>query len=174
MVKFGVRVRIWDTLPASNFVKIAQGISPLGEKFYQKFKISAIFSYLMPHYYTHNVKILFKRTNLGIHQRNKIFSKSLKGPVGIALPWRWCILISSFGLEDLVVWVSELLTRYHMLAKWWYVNTVCLVICGTVDQPGHAPWWDDAPWWPMMTLKGYQGHLNLVTILCYIKFLETF
>jgi len=37
-----------------------------------------------------------ERTDLGIHQRNKFSSKSLKGPAGIALPQRWCILISSF------------------------------------------------------------------------------
>jgi len=36
MVKFGVRVWIWDTLPAPHFVKIAQGICPLGEYFFTK------------------------------------------------------------------------------------------------------------------------------------------
>jgi len=61
-VKFGVRVRIWDTLPALNFVKIARGICPLGENFYQKFEIFTIVSYLSPHFYTHNVKIVLKRT----------------------------------------------------------------------------------------------------------------
>ena len=47
----------------------------------------AIFSYLSPYFYTDNVKILLKRTeDLGIHQRHKISSESLKGPAGIALP----------------------------------------------------------------------------------------
>jgi len=39
---------------------------------------------------------LRERTGLGIHQWNKISSKSLKGPAGIALPRRLCILISSY------------------------------------------------------------------------------
>jgi len=59
----------------------------LGGNFYQKFEIFAIFSYLSPHFYTDNVKILLKRTeDLGIHQRHKISSESLKGPAGVALP----------------------------------------------------------------------------------------
>ena len=37
-----------------------------------------------------------ERTDLGIHQRRKISSKSLNGPAGIALPRRWCILISGY------------------------------------------------------------------------------
>ena len=82
----------WDTFPAPKFVKIAQGDSFLRANFYLKFKIFTILSYLSPHFYSHNVKILLKRTDLGIHQRHKISSKSLKGPAGIALPRRWCIL----------------------------------------------------------------------------------
>ena len=75
-MKFGVRVRTWDTLPALNFVKIAQGICPLRDIFY-----------LSPYFYTDNVKILRNRTeDLEIHQRHKISSESLKGPAGIALP----------------------------------------------------------------------------------------
>jgi len=63
------------------------GICPLGEIFYQKFEIFAIFSYLSPYFYTDNVKILLQKTkDLGIHQRHKISSESLKGPAGIALP----------------------------------------------------------------------------------------
>jgi len=86
-VKFGVRIRTWDTSLAFNFVKIAQGDLSLGGNFYQKFEVFAIFSYLSPYFYTDNVKILLKRTeDLGIHQRHKISSESLKGPVGIALP----------------------------------------------------------------------------------------
>jgi len=40
-----------------------------------------IFSYLSPHFYTHNVKIVLitERTDVGIHQRQKISSESLKG-----------------------------------------------------------------------------------------------
>jgi len=43
---------------------------------------------LKPTLLYHNVKILPKRTDLliGIHQRQKILLKSLKGPAGIALP----------------------------------------------------------------------------------------
>ena len=82
MVKFGVRVRTWDTLPALNFVQIAQGICPLWENFYQKFKIFAIFSHLSSYFYTDNVKILLKRTD------------GLWNPSN-ALPRKWCILISS-------------------------------------------------------------------------------
>ena len=86
-VKFGVRLRTWDTLHRLNFVKIAQGDLSLGGNFYQKFEIFAIFSCLSPYFYTDNVKILVKRTeDLGIHQRHKISSESLKGPVNIALP----------------------------------------------------------------------------------------
>jgi len=36
--------------------------------------------------YTHNVEILFNRTDLGIPQQHRILSESLKGPPGIALP----------------------------------------------------------------------------------------
>jgi len=86
-VKFGVKLRTWDTLPAFNFVKIAQGDLSLGENFCQNFEIFASFSYLSQYFYTDNVKILLKRTeDLGIHQRHTISSESLKGPVGIALP----------------------------------------------------------------------------------------
>jgi len=75
--------------PALNFEKLIRGICPLGEIFYQKFEFFAIFSYLSPYFYTDNVKILLKRTkDLGIHQRHKISSESLKGPAGIALPHR--------------------------------------------------------------------------------------
>jgi len=61
-VNFGVRIRTWDTLPAPNFVKIAQRICPLGANFYQKFEIFVILSNLSPHFYTHCVKIVLKRT----------------------------------------------------------------------------------------------------------------
>ena len=77
-VKFGVRVRTWDTLPAPNFLKIAQSFVALGQFFYQTIEILAILSHLSPLFYTHNVEILLKRTDLGIHQRHKISSKSLK------------------------------------------------------------------------------------------------
>ena len=84
-MKFGVRLRTWDTLPALNFVKIAQGDVSLGGNFYQKFEIFAIFSYLSLYFYSDNVKILLNRMeDLGIHQRHKISSESLKGPAGIA------------------------------------------------------------------------------------------
>ena len=33
-MKFGARVRTWDTLPALNFVKIAQGDLSLGKIFF--------------------------------------------------------------------------------------------------------------------------------------------
>jgi len=43
-------------------------------------KNNAILSYLSPYLYTNNVKILLKRTgDLGIHQRHKMSSESLKG-----------------------------------------------------------------------------------------------
>jgi len=48
---------------APNFVKIAYGDLSLRGNFYQKFEIFAIFSYLGPHFHTHNVKILLKRTD---------------------------------------------------------------------------------------------------------------
>jgi len=35
----------------------------MGNFFYQKFEIIAIFSYLSPHFYTDNVKILLKGTD---------------------------------------------------------------------------------------------------------------
>jgi len=58
----------------------------LGENFYRKFELFAISSYLS---HTDTVKSLLKRTeDLGIHQRHKISSESLKGPAGIALPSR--------------------------------------------------------------------------------------
>jgi len=60
------------------------GICSLGENFYQKFEIFAIFSYLSPYFYNNNVKISLNRTDLGIYKKN--FSESLKGPASIALP----------------------------------------------------------------------------------------
>jgi len=59
--------------------------------FYQKFEI---FSYLSPHFYTDNVKILLKRTeDLGIHERHKISVRIAQGACRYCIaPWRWCIL----------------------------------------------------------------------------------
>ena len=55
--EFGVSVRTLDTIPVLNFItKIAQGDLSLGENFYQKFDMFAIFSYLSPYFYTDNVK----------------------------------------------------------------------------------------------------------------------
>jgi len=65
-----------------------QGICFLEAHFYRKFEIFPILSYLSPHFYTHNVKILLQRMHLLIHQRHKISSQSLNGPAGIALPRR--------------------------------------------------------------------------------------
>jgi len=86
VVKYGTKVRTWDTLPTPNFVKIAQGDLSLSGKFLQKFENFAILSYLRQHFYTHNVEILLHRMDLGIYQRHRILSKSLKWPAGIALP----------------------------------------------------------------------------------------
>ena len=56
----------------------------LGGNFTQNSKFS---QFLRPYFYTDNVKILLNRTeDLGIHQRQKILSESLKGPADIALP----------------------------------------------------------------------------------------
>jgi len=86
-VKFDVRVRTWTLSPALNFVKIAQKDLSLWGNFYQKIEILTIFSYLSPYFYNDNVKILLtRREDLGIHQRHKISSESLKGHAGIALP----------------------------------------------------------------------------------------
>jgi len=92
-------------MPVSSFVKIAQGDLSLGVNFYQKFEIFAIFSYLSPHFYTDNVKILLKRTeDLGIHQWHKISSESLKGPAGIALPHEgdayWFLVVNNIPTLD--------------------------------------------------------------------------
>ena len=81
-VKFGVSIRTLDTLP-----KLLRGICPFGEIFTKNSKIFAIFSYLSPYFYTNNVKMSEKQTDLGIYQnKNKFSSESLKGPAGIALP----------------------------------------------------------------------------------------
>jgi len=77
-------------------------ICPLAN-FYQKSESFAILSYLSPHLYIHNVKILHNRTDFGIHQQHQISSKSLKGPASIALPRKWCILISSSFLHSLFI-----------------------------------------------------------------------
>ena len=82
-----MRLRTWYTYSVLNFVEIAQRDLSLGGNFNQKFEIFVIFSYLSPYFYTDNVTILLKRTeDLGIHQRHKISSESLKGPAFIALP----------------------------------------------------------------------------------------
>ena len=76
----------------------------LGGNFYQKIEIFAIFSYLSLYFYSDNVKILLNRMeDLGIHQRHKILSESLKGPACIALPgggdayWFLVIIIIPFN-----------------------------------------------------------------------------
>ena len=76
--------------PASSIVKVAQGdLPPRGNFFYQILEIFAILSF-----HAHiSVVIIFQ---FGLREWYKISSKSLKGPVGIALPRRWCILIYSF------------------------------------------------------------------------------
>ena len=97
-MKFGVRVCTWDVLPTPNFERMAQGDLSLMDKFTPKICNFHDFQLLKPTFLYHNVKILLKRTDflIGIHQRQKILSKLLKGPAGIALPRRWCMLISSF------------------------------------------------------------------------------
>jgi len=86
-VKFGVSLRTWDTLPRPQFCKSCSGDLSLGGKCLPKIRNFRDFSYLSPYFYTDNVKILLKRTeDLGIHQRDKISSESLKGHAGIALP----------------------------------------------------------------------------------------
>ena len=78
----------WTASPTPNFVKIAEVYYPFWENLYQKLEIFAILSYLSPHFYTHNVEMLLKRTDLGIPQRHKISLESLKGSAVIALPRR--------------------------------------------------------------------------------------
>jgi len=74
----------WDILPTPN-----RGDLSLRDKFLRKFLTTIlILSFLSPHFCTHNVKILPKRTDFGMHQRHKISSEPHKGPVGIALPQR--------------------------------------------------------------------------------------
>ena len=83
-MKFGVRVQTWDILPQCLILlKSLKGSCPLEANFYQKFEIYTILSYLSPHFYTNNVEILLRpnRKDLGIHQRHRISSKSLKRPV---------------------------------------------------------------------------------------------
>ena len=135
MVKFGMRVRTWDSLPKPNFVKYhLRGYTPFGkiytkkitnfgdfigckptfscpleENFYQKFEIFAIFSHLNPHFYTHNVKILLKKTDgLTNPSKKQIFVK-IAQYAGIALPRRWCMLI--FGLQLKVLRVHKTQSR---------------------------------------------------------------
>ena len=62
-VKFGVRVRTWDTLPRLILLESLRGICPLWTNFYKKIEIFPIFSYVSPHFYIVNVKILLKRTD---------------------------------------------------------------------------------------------------------------
>jgi len=70
------------------------------------FKIFAIFQLLKPISLYYNVEILLKRRDLGIPQRHKISSELLRGfwtwPAGIALPRRWCILISSSVIRCII------------------------------------------------------------------------
>jgi len=68
--------------PAPNFVKIAQGDLSLGVNFFtKKFEIFAEAHISKPTM----LKFCLRQQ---IHQRQKISSKSLKGPAGIALPRR--------------------------------------------------------------------------------------
>jgi len=68
------RRRLRRPSPAINLYSIVEMLTTLGictlaaNFFYQKFEIFAILSYLSPHLYTHNVEILLKRTDVGIHQ----------------------------------------------------------------------------------------------------------
>jgi len=69
-------------------------------KFLPKIRNFRDLSYLSPRFYSHNVKILLKTTNLGIHQRHKISSESLKGPAGNALHRR-CMLLNLFIFTEM-------------------------------------------------------------------------
>ena len=100
--------------PVPNFVKKSlREICPLAGNFYQKFEIFAIFSYLSPRFYTHNVKILLTReqTDLWIYQRHKISSKSHKGPASIALSCggdAYCFLVQNVCFWEMVTKISNL------------------------------------------------------------------
>ena len=100
-------------LPCKILWKSLKGIDPLGANFYQKLEIFAILSYLSPHFYTHNVEMLLKRTDLGIPQRHKISLESLKGSAVIALPRRWCTLISSVRACD---------DKSARISAWWIAS----------------------------------------------------
>jgi len=58
----------------------------LGEIFIKNSKFSQLLATFSPYFYTDNVKISLKRTDLGIYQKTKFLSESLNGPAGIALP----------------------------------------------------------------------------------------
>ena len=95
MVKFGARVRTGDSLPMPNFVKIAQGDASLRSKL-KKSIVCDFELHLSPHFYW------LKRTDLGnirnpsTTQNFVRFAQGIAWPAGIALPWWWCILISSY------------------------------------------------------------------------------
>ena len=88
--------------PAPNFVQVAEGDLSFRGKFLPKIRNFRDFEL---HFCIHNVEILFKRTNLGINQRHKISSKSLKG-----LPLLQCLRSDAYRL--LVV----LLLRMNIIA----------------------------------------------------------
>jgi len=79
-----------------------KGISSLGQFFLPRIRIFTIVSYLSPLFHTYNIEILLKIRELGSTNDTK---EPLKGfytwPAGMALPRRWCILISVCLLDCL-------------------------------------------------------------------------
>ena len=88
-----------------NFVKIVQGICPLGGNFfYQKFEIFTIFSNLSPRFYTHNVKIYLQvngRTYESINE-TKFRQNRLRG-----LPLLHCLPRGGDAYSFLVRYVTQ-------------------------------------------------------------------
>jgi len=77
--------------------KSLEWICPLGANFHQEFEICAILIYVSPHFYTHNVEILLKRTEKGLRSPSttqncvKIAQRGCRYCIAYR---RWCILIS--------------------------------------------------------------------------------
>ena len=89
-------VQTWETLPQAKFyINRLRGYTFFWKIYTKNYQFQRFWGDVSPHFKSDNGEIWREGTDLehppppldlGIHQRHKISSESLKGPAGIALP----------------------------------------------------------------------------------------
>ena len=103
MVKFGVRVRTWDSLPHAKLCKKSlKGIYPFWSKFIPKITCLAILGAVSPHFQSYNGEFWRNGVRTWDSLRHaKLCKKLLKGigPVGADL----CIFYAFFNFFKIII-----------------------------------------------------------------------